>query len=240
MEIIDLKDLEGALKRISAGRVLDVATGQGQSIKSIQESFADYDYIVGIDRKTSNLEKAKESFNDPRIEFIEMDAHNLEFDSESFDTVFISNSLHHMDEPSTVLDEMIRVLKPSGTLVVNEMHCSDVDERQMTHVLLHHWWADIDQQTKISHYETFSHERLVTTLKRLPVQNLNIAHFNDQSDVMNDEMREWLDETIDSYTERARTNLLSDAVIEKGAAIRRRVSEIGLAWAPCILAVATK
>lgn len=240
MEIIDLKDLEAVLKRISAGRVLDVATGQGQSIKSIQESFADYDSIVGIDRKKINLEKARESIDDSQIEFIEMDAHNLEFDSASFDTVCISNSLHHMDEPSAVLDEMIRVLKPSGTLVVNEMHCSDVDERQKTHVLLHHWWANIDQQTGISHYETFSYDRLVNTLKRLRVQNLNIAHFNDQSDVLNDEMQKWLDETIDSYTERARTNLLAEEIIEKGAAIRKRISEIGLAWAPSILAVATK
>lgn len=46
------------------------------------------------------------------------DAHDLPFDAESFDLVVSSDSLEHFHTPLVVLQEVERVLKPGGRLVV--------------------------------------------------------------------------------------------------------------------------
>jgi SAM-dependent methyltransferase len=52
-------------------------------------------------------------------EFHLMDAHKLEFDDSSFDVVFGSAILHHLNL-TTALDEVRRVLRPSGVIVFKE------------------------------------------------------------------------------------------------------------------------
>lgn len=48
---------------------------------------------------------------------IVMDATNLEFDSNSFDVVFIMEILEHIKEPQKAVDEIFRVLKDEGIVV---------------------------------------------------------------------------------------------------------------------------
>lgn len=55
--------------------------------------------------------------NDP--EFHLMDAHALAFDDDTFDVVYGSAILHHLDLP-VALREIRRVLKPGGTVVFSE------------------------------------------------------------------------------------------------------------------------
>ncbi len=54
------------------------------------------------------------------VEFIEMDARNLEFPDASFDTVLDFSSGDQMDKDSylKVLKEVVRVLKPGGSFIV--------------------------------------------------------------------------------------------------------------------------
>jgi ubiquinone/menaquinone biosynthesis C-methylase UbiE len=49
---------------------------------------------------------------------IEMDAHQLDFDSGTFDLVYSFHALEHMANPSKALSEMARVLAPQGTFCV--------------------------------------------------------------------------------------------------------------------------
>ena len=237
---IEINKLEESLKKTSAGRVLDIATGQGGFIKRMEGIFGDFKEIIGIDKKIDNIRKAESEFDDSRIKFMQMDAGKLDFDSGSFDTVMMSHSLHHMDKPGTVLEEMLRVLKPSGTFIIRELHRSDMNELQKTQVEMHHWWADIDRQTGISHYHTLTYDKIVETLEKLPIRDLKIARCEEPPVLTDAEDLKWLDERIEEYFVRIRDNLLEESLIKRGEAIRNRISEIGIAWAPSILAIAAK
>ena len=92
--------------------------------------------------RTSAEPAFRKTFKDRKgIDFVKMDAQEMTFADASFDTVCIANSLHHVADLRRVLAEMARVLRPKGRFIVAEMYCDGQTDPQMTHVLLHHWWA---------------------------------------------------------------------------------------------------
>jgi SAM-dependent methyltransferase len=148
-------DPKAVLGHLSGGRVLDVATGTGGFVQFLLDGLRDYAEIVGIDAVGERAAAFSAALGDRAdVRFEQMDAHHLVFPDGSFDTVSISNSLHHVADPAPVLAEMLRVLRPGGHLVVNEMYRDGQSETQTTHVLLHHWWAAVNRLRGEVHRET--------------------------------------------------------------------------------------
>ena len=54
----------GSLKNISGGRVLDVATGDGDFISMLKQTLRDYDSFIGIDVSGKEIEAAKKSMGE--------------------------------------------------------------------------------------------------------------------------------------------------------------------------------
>jgi ubiquinone/menaquinone biosynthesis C-methylase UbiE len=155
------------LGQLSGGRVLDVATGNGNFIHFLLEGLKDHTEIIGVDNNERAAATFAESFKEnPKVHFQTMDAHHLDFDDSSFDLVCISNSLHHLD-PMPVLREMKRVLRPGGLLLVSEMYRDGQTETQMTHVHLHHWWAAVDMVNGVMHRETYQRQELIEMVDSL-------------------------------------------------------------------------
>lgn len=53
-----------------------------------------------------------------------VDAQDTKLHSNSYEFVIASNMLHHVPYPIKFLEEMYRILKPGGKLIVQEAHCS--------------------------------------------------------------------------------------------------------------------
>jgi SAM-dependent methyltransferase len=93
-------DPKRVLGDISGGRVLDVATGTGGFVRFLLDGLRDHAEIVGIDTNAERAAAFSAAYGDtPDIRFEQMDAHHLGFLDHSFDTVCISNSLHHFADP---------------------------------------------------------------------------------------------------------------------------------------------
>jgi SAM-dependent methyltransferase len=154
------KIISDRLKRISGGRLLDVATGDGGFIRTLRQTLRDYDSFVGIDSSKKEIAAARESPIEA-AEFVEMNAENLEFEDCSFDTVCTTNSLHHLENIGLVLSEMKRTLKPEGHFIVQEMFSdSDQAEAQLSDVLSHNFDADIDSLLGVHHSRTFTRKEI--------------------------------------------------------------------------------
>jgi demethylmenaquinone methyltransferase/2-methoxy-6-polyprenyl-1,4-benzoquinol methylase len=96
-------------------RILDIAAGTGTSSAAIARSGAN---VVGVDISEGMLEEAQRKHHD--IEFVLGDAQNLPFHTDEFDAVTISFGLRNVADPKIALDEMYRVLRPGGRLVICE------------------------------------------------------------------------------------------------------------------------
>lgn len=106
------------------GRVLDVACGMGTNVRYLPDTVE----YVGIDVSPEMIEKAQERFDElERGETVlEMDAQSLDFADDSFDTVVSSLSTCTFPDPVVALDEMNRVCKPDGQVLLLEHGRSSV------------------------------------------------------------------------------------------------------------------
>lgn len=99
----------------SGQRVLDVACGTGVVALSAARNGAT---VVGADLTPELLERAKENnaIFGLDVEFHESDVESLPFNNEEFDVVLSQFGHMFAPRPDVALSEMLRVLKPGGTI----------------------------------------------------------------------------------------------------------------------------
>lgn len=101
--------------------VLDYGCGRGgASIKYLKAGAV----VYGIDISDVYIRYArenalKEGFVQNQFHFNVMDAHDLEFEDDEFDMVIGYGILHHLDPP-VAMNEIFRVLKPGGKVLLQE------------------------------------------------------------------------------------------------------------------------
>lgn len=229
-------DPAAVLGHLSGGRVLDVATGTGGFVRFLLDGLRDHGEIVGIDVNADRREAFAAAFGDlADVRFAEMDAHRLAFADGSFDTACISNSLHHLVDPAPVLAEMLRVLRPGGHLVVNEMYRDGQSETQTTHVLLHHWWAAVGTLRGEVHRETYRRDQVVEIVDHLRLADLRLVDLADPDEDPHDpETTAELEAAIDRYV------ALADGhpeLQQRGEELRLRLRTVGVRSATQLVAI---
>jgi ubiquinone/menaquinone biosynthesis C-methylase UbiE len=233
--------IENLLSTISAGNILDVATGNGGFITFLIDNLESYTKITGIDCSERTIEATCKAHSQPNIQFLCMDGSHLDFPDSHFDTVCMANSLHHMADLPTVLSEMLRVCKPGGNIIISEMYRDGQSETQQTHVFLHHWWAAVDTADGITHYPTFTRQQIMDVANNLDLQQLNYCDDQDLESNPNDpEMIRELDGIIDRYIQRSQGLNGGVELCRRGEELRQRVHEVGFQWASSLLMIGNK
>ena len=109
----------------SDAKILDVGTGHGRM--AITLALNGYKVLtgeLGSDdshyAKQNWLESAQKAEVDHLITYRPFNAEEMPFESESFDAIFISGSLHHIHDRQTAFEESARVLKPNGVICIFE------------------------------------------------------------------------------------------------------------------------
>jgi demethylmenaquinone methyltransferase/2-methoxy-6-polyprenyl-1,4-benzoquinol methylase len=95
------------------GRLLDLGGGTGRVVLALHQAV---DEIVVTDISMGMLRKVPRSMLDPACCFSEV----LPFPDNSFERVILVDTLHHVLDQAATAREMLRVLKPSGLLVIEE------------------------------------------------------------------------------------------------------------------------
>ncbi len=165
---------------VSGGRILDVGTASGGFIDTLMKTLKDYDSLVGIDNYPSasskkEMESARKRFEGKPVQFLEMNAENLDFEDSSFDTVCISHCLHHLNKIGKVLAEMKRVLKKGGNFILQECYSDgDQTEAQRADELEHEWEARIDSLLGITHNKTLKKQGIMDIVNSLDLKELEV------------------------------------------------------------------
>jgi SAM-dependent methyltransferase len=236
-----MSEIESALNQIPGGRLLDVATGHGRFIVSMMESLKDCTGAVGIDLRERPPDAEDSVFKRENVTYMMMDAHAMTFDDASFDTVTLANSLHHLADPPKALAEMMRVLKPGGHLILNEMYRDGQTEEQLTHVYLHHWWGAIDTALGISHHETHTRRALLDFAGSLGLRDLRCFDYaNLEDDPKDEEQRTFLHAQIDRYLDRAKDLPHFAALQTRSEELARRLDAVGFHSATVLMIVGQK
>lgn len=100
--------------------VLDVGCGAGDDIRNMAQIVGEGGKAVGVDLSETMIAEAqtRSAASLFPVEFRLADAHELPFAPESFDRCRAERVFQHLADPIQGLQEMIRVLKPTGTVVI--------------------------------------------------------------------------------------------------------------------------
>jgi ubiquinone/menaquinone biosynthesis C-methylase UbiE len=102
-------------------KIVDVGCGPGLLAHELAPAVGDTGRIIGADSSAAMLELAKKRCAHlPNIEFVECDATDLEVDEASADLVTCTQVLLYVTDVEKALEEMFRILKPGGRVIIME------------------------------------------------------------------------------------------------------------------------
>jgi len=236
-----MKILKEKLSDLSGGRVLDVGTGVGDFVNLLTTYLKDYSEVIGIDTSEKAVEAARKNFDKENIRFMVMDACDMNFEDESFDTVCISNSLHHLPEPKKILDEMKRVLKPGGRFIICEMFCDNQNEKQLNHVAWHHWAAEVNRIMGGYHESTYKKEDILETANSLSLSKVDSFEFNypDDEESNEEELKAFLTH-FDELAEKIKDHEDYARLYEEKERFKKSILDIGMSSATELFVTGTK
>ena len=73
--------------------------------------------VTGADNSEEMILKARKKDVTKQVKWDIQDATSLSYPDASFDAVFMSHLLHHVDNPLEIIEECYRILKPAGTIL---------------------------------------------------------------------------------------------------------------------------
>jgi len=122
IDVLWRKKVVKLLKKEKHNSLLDIATGTGDLV--IELAKLDIDEIIGLDISPGMLEiarrKVKKKQLDDRINMMLGDSEALNFDNQTFDAVTIAFGVRNFENLDLGLEEIYRVLKTNGTIVILE------------------------------------------------------------------------------------------------------------------------
>jgi ubiquinone/menaquinone biosynthesis C-methylase UbiE len=105
--------------------LLEVGCGVGAQSEILLRRFPNMN-LTGIDLNDKQIDSAKSHLNTldfakDRFNIQKMNAESMDFKSNSYDGAFLCWVLEHIPNPSNVLSEIRRVLKPGSTVYISEV-----------------------------------------------------------------------------------------------------------------------
>ncbi len=137
-----------------SGSVLEVGVGTGLALADYERHLE----VVGIDLSPEMLERARERVEEEGLDHVtglhEMDAGDLKFPDNSFDTVAAMFVMTVVPEPERVMHELARVTKPGGQVILVN-HFSQIEgvrgwvERRMAPFADLIGWRSVFDQSRV-------------------------------------------------------------------------------------------
>ena len=125
LDRIDRTFVEQALSLgVLRGNALDIGSGPGLIPIKLAANAAGL-RVTGVDLSAAMLQRARRSAElagvADRVSFRQGDAKSLPFSDQSFDLVLCNSLLHHSPDPRGLLNEISRVSKPGGALLLRDL-----------------------------------------------------------------------------------------------------------------------
>ena len=95
-------------------RVLEVGCGDGFVLKALESKGTE---LYGIDISPKRVERAKRLV--PSAKVYEVNAETLPFENNCFNVTVCSEALEHIENPQKAVEEMIRVTKEPGDMIIS-------------------------------------------------------------------------------------------------------------------------
>jgi ubiquinone/menaquinone biosynthesis C-methylase UbiE len=127
---------------VKAGKIAaDIGAGTGFITEGlIQKGLR----VIAMDQSEAMLEEMKKRFSGVEgIEYLPGESEKLPIPDESVDYAFANMYLHHVESPLKSIEEMLRILRPGGKLVITDMDKHTFEFLKKEH---HDRWMGFDRE----------------------------------------------------------------------------------------------
>lgn len=119
-EIVEIPRIKSIAIVPGNGKVLEIGCGNGQGTQLIQKHFQPRT-VVGIDLDPQMIKIARQKDYKGEADFQVANVNNLPFKDNTFDAVFDFGIIHHIPNWKKAIEEIVRVTKPDGLLVLEDL-----------------------------------------------------------------------------------------------------------------------
>ncbi len=113
---------------IAGKRVLDAACGTGYGTDLLGQHAKE---AVGVDLAPEAVTYAREHYQNPALQFLVGDVEHLNFPEGSFDVTVSYETLEHVPHPEAFIQELRRLLKPGGLIIISTPNKPAFKERKL-------------------------------------------------------------------------------------------------------------
>ena len=128
--------------------ILDIACGEGYGCNLLSQYAS---HVTGVEIDKITIEKARIKYRSPNISFLQGSIENIPCNSSGFDVVICFETLEHTVDHEKALNEIKRVLKPEGVLVIStpdKYYYSDIRNYKNPHHLKELYSEDFNRLIK--------------------------------------------------------------------------------------------
>ena len=104
----------GMLPKQTFNSILEIGIGTGAVAEKVVSNCGP---LIGIDISKEMITQ----INHPNITALVGDVHKLEFDTNTFDLIYMRNVIHYIDNPLLAFSEIYRCLKPGGHFLFSQV-----------------------------------------------------------------------------------------------------------------------
>ncbi len=161
--------LQKTLKKIelrSGDRLLDIGCGTGALLEKLKEKYPEA-ILAGIDPTQEMIDIAGKRLL-KKVHIEQSWAEKLPFEDEAFDVIVSCNVFHYIREPRVALKEVMRILKPTGRVVITDW-CNDYMTCQVLDLFL--------RAFNKAHFKTYKQSECHELLSLSGFDDIKIDHY---------------------------------------------------------------
>lgn len=109
------------LEVLRPSSLIDIGCGPGGFLALVRRELPGIG-LTGMDLSEGMVGEVRQRFGDT-VNALVGDAENMPIPDDSYDVATVNMSIHHYPHPQLAVNEMLRILKPGGFLLLEDMDC---------------------------------------------------------------------------------------------------------------------
>ena len=109
----------------SGERIVELGCG----LSPMLDYAASFSYAYGVDFSEETITKAQKLY--PDVTYLCMEVINTGLSDNFFDAVVAGEVIEHLQDPIKLIDEMYRICKPGGTMILSTPHLEFIDPEHL-------------------------------------------------------------------------------------------------------------
>ena len=154
------------IQELELGDYLEFGCGDGGFLKHVLDQNESFKSVTAVDINLESVKQARTTLEAFNVHFMVQENLPLGLEANQFDTITLSNTLHHLRDKTAVLSELKRLIKRDGQIIITEMISNDLTEAEQTYCRFHALRAEVDRLHGVFHETTYTSNEILDMVSK--------------------------------------------------------------------------